>query len=319
MSALQAEDKFMRLLFFTDTHLRRTNPRYRVGSFGNDMLEKLNQVLFIALRENCDAIAFGGDFVDNPNVSLSLVNSAVDAFMGVDTLPVVAWAIGQHDIRGHNQATIMDSAASIAFRSLAHSPSTSSYVCEGIMTLHYQEPNSLQDKLAHLPRVNGSSPQVLVVHGMIVPEPVPWEHILIKDIVTDVPLVLSGDYHLGFKPIEHKGTWFANPGALARIAISGRNRIPQVAIVDTTLLPNNPIQYITLKVKAGDDVFDVESYVEMKDRSTHSHKYTQMLERLARSGQATWEAIFDELAGDEDIEPEVLEEARRLCAMVANV
>jgi len=297
----------MKALFFTDTHLRQTNPRWRIGDYAEDVLAKIEATMHMATEEGVNAVFFGGDFVDHWNVALSIVNRAVDIIQYESEAAGFAFimALGQHDVQGHNIETVWSSAASMLLRACSMWPT----IKRG--EIHYNDPDST---LVELKREKKST---VVVHAMIVPKPVPWPHILIEDIETDAQIVLSGDYHTGFPPTEHGGTWFANPGALARIAISDRDRVPQIAIIDTEKLPECPIEYVEIPHKPAEEAFDIVGYEAQKDVQAGQSEFVARLEQMAAGGHgSSWEALFEEVKESGTVDEDVLDAAYKLCKEV---
>lgn len=306
----------MRFLFFTDLHLRQSAPRWRVGDYGEDLLQKLGAVVDIAVREECEYLVFGGDFIDAWNVSLQLVNRAIDLL--VDQPFKMLFVIGQHDMVAHTPALAWGSAISLLKRALPEG----SMVLSGesfahglyFSGLNYYE--GIEEEIRR-GKLKEWGCEVIAVHTMIVPSPVPWPHILIEEIETEAKIVLSGDYHPGFSPTLHEGTWFINPGAVARVAITDAERIPQVALVDTEKLPDNPAVYLDLPHKPAEEVFDLEEYEELQSREEARGEYAEMLQRMVAGGHSSWEAMFQTAREEGIIEEEVLDEAYSRCKGIA--
>lgn len=94
----------MRFLFFTDTHIRGTNPQNRKDNFLKTLHTKMEEVLDIAKRNNVDILLHGGDIFDRPDISPSLVRDFI-LLINKHALPIYAVA-GNHDIYGQNPLTI---------------------------------------------------------------------------------------------------------------------------------------------------------------------------------------------------------------------
>ena len=61
----------MRILFFTDTHIRGTNPQNRKDNFPETLYLKMEEVFDIAKKNNVDILLHGGDIFDRPDNSPS--------------------------------------------------------------------------------------------------------------------------------------------------------------------------------------------------------------------------------------------------------
>lgn len=64
----------MRILFFTDSHIRGTTPKNRKDDFTNTLEKKFTEIVEIIDREDIDYVIHGGDLFDRPDVSISLVS-----------------------------------------------------------------------------------------------------------------------------------------------------------------------------------------------------------------------------------------------------
>ena len=94
----------MRFLFFTDTHIRGTNPQNRKDNFYNTLQLKIREVFDIARQNDVDIILHGGDIFDRPDISPSLVREFA-LLLNEYSFPIYAVA-GNHDIYGQNPLTI---------------------------------------------------------------------------------------------------------------------------------------------------------------------------------------------------------------------
>ena len=94
----------MKLLYFTDTHIRGTNPKNRLDNFYQTLKNKFHEVIEIAKYENVDYILHGGDLFDRPDPSVSIVSDFAKIFNEF-RVPIYIVS-GNHDIFGHNPSTL---------------------------------------------------------------------------------------------------------------------------------------------------------------------------------------------------------------------
>ena len=311
----------MKILFFTDLHLRRTSPRWRKDNYALALLKKLEFIVSLAKAENCDRVYFGGDFVDSPMASISLVNQAVDILEALTRNGIeFTAAFGQHDEQGNTPQGVEASVASLLYRipdnDLPPMTKGIDFLFGDTMVAHYN--NNILDILRNgqLTYDNNEYEQVtiLLIHTMLTPSPVPWPHIQIDDVVSQAKIVLSGDYHPGFPPTSSNDTWFINPGAIARTTVGDANKIPKVAIINTDKLPDNPAEYIEIECAPAHEAFDLEAAEVAKQSDDERSQYTRMLQDMAEAGgQKNWEAILDRAAKEGKVEKAVIEEARLRC------
>jgi len=316
----------MKILFFTDLHLRRTPPRWRRDNYAEALLRKLEFIVDLAKTEDCDRVYFGGDFVDSPQVSIALVNQAVDTLSELTANGIgFTAAFGQHDEQGNIPKGIEASVTSLLYRipnnNLPPIGIDIGFAFNDTMVLHYR------DILLELIHYRGDfyNPSdntaieidMMLIHTMITPKAVPWPHILISDIPTGASIVLSGDYHPGFPPIFSNDTWFINPGAIARTTVADADKLPKVAIVDTDKLPNNPAEYVEVECAPAHEAFDLEGAEAVKELDSERSQYTRMLQDMAESGgQKSWEAMLERAAREGEAGQDVIEEAKRRCESI---
>jgi exonuclease SbcD len=219
----------MRYLFMTDTHLAPSMGG-RGEQYPNDILAKMEWADELALKEGVDAILHGGDLYDRPIVPRWIEHAVARMIQH----SVYHWCIvpGTHDIGRGVPSTDGKSIGALSFhsRALLGSPDDITTISE--LSAMLVPPSGDLCWATHGER------EVIVVHQMLSPEPVPWDHILTKDIRVGAKVVLSGDLHIGFESHvypDKSETIFANPGALARTFRDKHDneRQPQVALVDT--------------------------------------------------------------------------------------
>lgn len=320
----------MRILHFTDLHLRgpRQTPRWRTGSLVDDLIDKLEAVAGMYEKAEPDLVTFGGDFVDSFSTSIQSVNLAIDAmdWLGRTEL-YCAW--GQHDLLGHSPTTWVGSSASVLARCATTTERNwGEYYVGGIGDEEYTIGIVNHHHGVHEALTDGSlgnlEAQVVVVHAMIVPESVPWEHVLISDLQTDARVVLTGDYHPGFQPVQFTNTkgeeaWVVNPGAMARQAINDRDRVPQVSIVDITE-DSIAIEYLPIPCRPAEEAFRVEEFLQLQEEQAEHGKFADMLGEVTKDGVASWEKLFERMQADPDWnwKEEIIKEAYERCQTAAN-
>jgi len=241
----------VKFLYFTDSHLRLSRPTSRIDE---DFLElefnKLREVFAIAEKESVTFILFGGDLFDRVKPEFKLVNAVVAIFKK-NIIPFYAVA-GNHDLVGYQLKTIENT----AFWNLVEA---------GLITyISEEEDNIFGLKVKGIPfssthdfnYVFEKPYDVVISHNMIVPTVVPFSHMTVQNIKSNVPLILCGHYHSSFTAKVGE-TKVINPGALLRMdAIESEiQRSPQVLIVDTLA---NKFKFVKLTcAQEGIKVFDM--------------------------------------------------------------
>lgn len=313
----------MKLLYFTDTHFRGTSPRSRTDDFPETMRKKLSEVVEIANREKVDVILHGGDLFDRPNLSPAVVQEYARIFRHFSS-PIYAIA-GNHDIYGHNPATIdrtmiglLDAFGVIR---LIRNDEKIRLEKEGISvqlsgcSFHY-DLDKRDRKLDYAVKNEvGADYCIHMVHGMLVhralPDGIP--HTMVHEVWSeDVDILLTGHYHAGFPIQEKNGKAIVNPGALARVnnQPSEMNRMPQVALIE--LGKQISIQLIPLTCALpGEEVLD-RTYIEKAAyRQERLQAFEQQIRSLVDFEEVDVMKIIDQISNERGIDKQVRQEARR--------
>lgn len=267
----------MKILYMTDTHIRGTSPRSRTDDFQQAIREKIEEVIDIAERERVDLVLHGGDLFDRPNLSPAIVREFAGLFRRFPA-PIFAVA-GNHDIYGHNPATVertmlglLDAFGAIR---LVNEGERIKWEKDDITVQISAQPfhYDLDKRKRHLdytvPNECGAEYCVHMVHGMLVdralPDSIP--HTAVHEVWSDsVDVLLTGHYHAGF-PVQHRnGKYIVNPGALARINNhrSEIKRMPQVALLELNK-EGIDVRLVPLQcAKRGEEILD-RSYIEKEE------------------------------------------------------
>jgi len=246
--------KKFRFLHFTDLHLSSRQPRNRKDDYPEAILAKL-EFLAESAAQDCNAVFFTGDFFDTTDEPQPLIESAKKIIEKSE----IPWFFipGQHELIAYNVDTL-------EWTSLGHLTARCSHCQEpkyptvaenSILTPTTPTPLSdfqykclggaTEITIAGLPagaakrlyetedwkKLNAT---ILLLHEMVTPKTVPWEHMLASEIVAPpgVRLILCGDYHGSFsaktkKDESGQSVPVVNPGAVARKSISEAKRAPK--------------------------------------------------------------------------------------------
>lgn len=218
----------MKILFFTDTHIRGTTPKNRKDNLVDTLEEKFHEILSISKNYNVDYILHGGDLFDRPDVSVSVVSKFAEVLNKFE-MPIYI-ICGNHDIYGHNPDTINRTMLglfdSIGIVNLIDENEIVFLEKGGITIQLTGQPytyNIDDNKNLNKYIVENIDPKadysIHMAHGMLLEKPfikgIPYT--LIDDIIsTKADITLSGHYHSGFGIIKSKSKYFINPGSLIR-------------------------------------------------------------------------------------------------------
>lgn len=230
----------MRFAFYTDLHLDSQTPKSRADGYGGEIMRKLDFIYRKSVEAGCSCVAFGGDFCNRSRMEdLRMMFNAAQILKqsGLKTCA----CLGQHDLIGYNPATLQDS-------SLQHIASIS-----GVLDNMWDSANSVPVPL-HLDcgvsfypmhvfqrigdfwrdySIDPARFNILLCHALLFDGASSVAGTIDVNVL-DIPfdLVCSGDLHDGYAPVKANGTWFCNPGSVARRSTKDMHRRPMFFIID---------------------------------------------------------------------------------------
>ncbi|HHV19600.1 MAG TPA: metallophosphoesterase [Thermoanaerobacterales bacterium] len=311
----------MRILFFTDTHIRGTNPQNRKDNFPETLYLKMEEVFDIAKKNNVDILLHGGDIFDRPDISPSLVRDFI-LLINKYALPIYAVA-GNHDIYGQNPLTLnrtmlglLDGADIVRLLR----PGEKLCIKENgkriqLTGQHYfygidGDNEKKSYKIKKNPDVDIA---IHIVHGMLLEKPFfeGMAYTLIDEILeTEADVTLSGHYHAGFdtKCIDKK--YFINPGSLVRInnSLNEFLRMPKVIILN--LKDEIKIEEIYLtNALSGEEVLDRSRVEAMSFREKKLSEFIQSVYSTGKYDTLDINHILEQISKHQNLKDEVILEA----------
>ncbi|SHE33981.1 metallophosphoesterase family protein [Caloramator proteoclasticus] len=309
----------MKFLFFTDTHIRGTNPRARLDDFEKTLYNKFEELLSYVRLNNIDYVLFGGDLLDRPDVSLSVMQKFIDV---LNKFPKpIYMVLGNHDIYGQNPNTVNRTIIGI-LETL------------GIVWILDDKPVELNDGKVKI-KITGSSFTydidvdsskskyitnkgecdylIHIAHGMLMEKPFIKEvpHTTIDEIIqrTEADITLCGHYHTGYGIIKIENKYIVNPGAIVRInnSIAEIKRQPSFAVIDI----NENISVYIEKLKSaprGEDILD-RSFIKIQEqREILFNNIIQTVNTYGEFEMLSINQIVEEVAKKESIPDEIKKE-----------
>ena len=319
----------MRILYFTDTHIRGTTPKNRKDDYVNTLENKFLEVLKIIEDEEIDFVIHGGDLFDRPDISVSVVSRFANILNRIK-IPIYMVS-GNHDIYGHNPQTVNRTMVglldSLGIVNIIDNLGEVILEKENIRVqltgqpyiYSIDDPNNrkyyLVDNISE-----GIDYSIHLVHGMLLDRPfikgIPFT--LIDDIkTTKADITLSGHYHSGFKKTVIDGKYFINPGSIVRITNSLREmeRQPQVALID--LDDTIDIKFLPLlTAKSGEEVLDrgeIEKNIFQRERL---FEFKQTVDNALDFEKMDINDLLIEVSTSEGVSENVKVEALRRIALV---
>lgn len=310
----------MKLLYFTDTHIRGTNPKNRLDNFYQTLKNKFHEVIEIAKYENVDYILHGGDLFDRPDPSVSIVSDFAKLFNEF-RVPIYIVS-GNHDIFGHNPSTLdrtmlgllcnlgilnlVNDRKIILEKDIKVQLTAAPYVYsmdskENIKNYIVKEKDKTCKYAIHL------------THGFLIDKPFLKEvsHTLISEIKdTCADITFGAHYHYGFPTQLIDGKYFINPGALVRISnsMAEMNRKPKVNIIE--LSDEIKVKDVYLKTaKPGNEVLDRSEMERHKFKGMKINEFKEIIDSSVSLNNTDIFSLLNSIAKMDSIGADVINEA----------
>lgn len=322
----------MRFLYFTDTHIRGTNPQNRIDTFPETLHKKITEVMDIAKKYKVDVVLHGGDIFDRPDISPSLVREFV-LLLNKSSFPIYAVA-GNHDIYGQNPLTINRTMLGLL-------DST------GIINIIEQDEIKLLDDGDMKIQLTGRSYSygmdsndktrsyvvkkdekvdfaVHMVHGMLLEKPFfkDMSYTLIEDILdTQADMTLCGHYHTGFGIKNLDGKYFVNPGSLVRInnSVNELLRMPKVVVFDIQKSGINVKEVMLKSALPGHQVLDRSRLEAMSFKERKLAEFVQSVYSTGQYNTVDVTRIIEQISQQDNLKQEVVKEALRRIGFVEEI
>mgnify|MGYP000648387614 FL=1 len=317
----------MKLLFFTDTHIKGTTPKNRKDNYYETLKRKFREIGDIAKELDVDYILHGGDWFDRPDISPSIVRefAIIIKSFGKEIFTVA----GNHDMYGQNPNTISRTMLGIfegtGIVKLLKDDEEIILEKDGISLQltgkSYNYDIDRQDYANYyiVKKRNSVDYAINIVHGMLLKKPFyeGIQYTLVDDIKdTEADITFAGHYHSGFGVIRVNDKYFINPGSIVRISksIAEIERKPKVVYVE--LKDGIEIREIELKsALPGEEVLDREELERAKDRNVRLHQFYQGISKSMEYKKIDIAGIVENIASNQDLSREVKEEALRRIAI----
>lgn len=319
----------MRLLFFTDSHIRGTSPKNRKDDYVDTLEKKFLEIVDIINNNDIDYVLHGGDLFDRPDVSIAITSQ----FSKVLKMIKVPFYIvsGNHDVYGHNPKTMNRAMIGLLselgiFNIINQNEKV--FLEKGDTKVQvtgqpyvYNIDDPINRKCYILEEVDNTVKYAIhIVHGMLLDKPfikgVPYT--LVDDIKdTKANITLAGHYHSGFDKIVIDGKYFINPGSIVRISNSLReiDRKPKVIIIDL----NDDIKISNVYLQSaldGDIILDrkeIEKNIFQRERI---YEFKQTIDSALNFEKMDINDVLIEVSKSEGLSEEVKIEALNRIAMI---
>lgn len=317
----------MKLLFFTDTHIKGTTPKNRKDNYYETLKRKFQEIGDISRELDVDYILHGGDWFDRPDISPSIVREFAIIVKGFGK--EIYTVAGNHDIYGHNPNTIGRTMLGIfegtGIVNLIKDDESVILKKDGISVQltgksYNYDIDGVNYESSYIVKKSDSVDYAInIVHGMLLKKPFyeGIQYTLLEDIkATEADITFAGHYHSGFGIIQMDGKYFVNPGSIVRVSnsLAEIERKPKVIYVE--LKEQIEIREIELKsALPGDEILDRDELERAKDRNLKLHQFYQGISKSMEYKKIDIASIIENIASDQDLSKEVKEEALRRIAI----
>ncbi len=312
----------MKLLFFTDTHIRSSNPKNRLDNFYESTLLKLEEIRNYANDNKVDFVLHGGDLFDRPDSAIK-PTSEVGKILASFNMPIYIVA-GNHDIFGYNNFTINRTMLGLLdnFSILNIIPEEGILLKKnGLRVLVLGRDYSLDldsNKDNYIVKKENLKYEadviINIVHGFLTDKPFleTVNHVLVGEILdTEADITLAGHYHSGFETKYENGKYFANPGSMVRIsnALSELKRRPKFIEINIEKDKINLKDIYLKSAKAGEEVLDRQKLKEGQFRRERLNIFSDSIDQNIDLELIDLETIIDSIYKSENFDDNIKKEA----------
>lgn len=319
----------MRLLFFTDSHIRGTSPKNRKDDYVETLEKKFLEIVDLINNNNIDYVLHGGDLFDRPDVSIA-ITSRFSRILKKINVPFYIIS-GNHDVYGHNPQTINRTIIGLLseldiFNIINENEKV--FLEKGNIKVQvtgqpyiYDIDDPINRKYYILEDIDNTVNYAIhIVHGMLLDKPfikgVPYT--LVDDIKdTKANITIAGHYHSGFDKMVIDGKYFINPGSIVRISNSLRemDRKPKVIIID--LNDGIKIDDVYLETALNGDIIldrqEIEKNIFQRERI---YEFKQTIDSALNFEKMDINDVLIEVSKSEGLSEEVKIEALKRITMI---
>ena len=241
---------------------RRPQRRIDENFFSNQLI-KVRNIVDLFIEKKVDFCIHGGDMYDIPDLpDFLLLNNVIPEFKRLKSAGIDFYInLGSHDLFGYNMESVYTTAVGSLIRyGLLKLPAET----ETIKGIKFKFINAKTKHTLDLYRDLGDA-HIVVSHNMLVPQSVPYDHILFSDLNFCKQVFLCGHYHKQFA-VRDGSNIFLNPGPVIRTSIVEAEHKPSAMVIT---VPDNivvPIKVNNYYLKHERNVFDLNSVVADKEK-----------------------------------------------------
>jgi predicted phosphodiesterase len=283
----------MKFLTFTDPHISSVNPQSRVGSYLEDILEKLTQVGQAGKKLGVDFYIMAGDLFNlkAPMRNPHSLNSTLLTLFKDFGAPIYATE-GNHDLKNDSYKTFPEQPLSVIYASGALKQLREEIVDDGSVRVQLRgfpfEENPEIDSMPKASRCADLSIAVLHLYSSLIGGKYHLSNVFKYSDIANLgdDIFVMGHFHFdqGIETIKHNGrdVTFINIGAVSRGTMADDNitRSPKIGYVQINKVDGKVVvsaRAIRLNVKNSDQVFDLVAKEREKKRMEEAENFVEKL------------------------------------------
>lgn len=268
----------IRFLYFTDTHIRATNPVSRLDDYCLSLQNKIAEINSIGNKFNVDFYVHGGDLFDRPDINVTTFRQ-FSKLLSNFKKPIF-YVPGNHDIYGYNldsiNRTLISCLDDVGILTIMFGKYPIYFSKDNISIELWAAPYTYEldtdnDRKNYKIFNKKADFGFMFAHGMLLTKDgYEFNYTKVDDILdTEADLTVCGHYHTGFNLISKNGKHFINPGSIARLSASEDDYTRQIfaLLVEISSKSELNIQKIKLEsAKPGNEILDRNKILEKKSR-----------------------------------------------------
>lgn len=263
-----------KLLVTGHWHLRDSQPVSRKDNAFETQFKKVEWVLKTANNVRVDGIVHCGDIFHKWDVSFSVLVRLAHLLKTYDRRLLII--PGSHDLNGHQEeGTAFQLMKKLqCFVALDEGGiKVNNVILYGIPLGKYEKDTFM------FKEKEKDFWHIIVTHFMLTPNPVPFEHTLLRNVSTNADLVIGSDIHFPYR--EGK---FVNPGCLVRWSIAEKDIKPIIVVVRADGFLNSDIEMVPCEKDVFEErIRDIEDARDsILNTSIESFEIDKVLEEIIK-------------------------------------
>ncbi len=319
----------MRLLYFTDSHIRNTNPINRKDDFTQTLRDKFTELSSIIKEKQVNFVLHGGDLFDRPDLPIAF---ATDFLKLIEGFSVPFYMIsGNHDMFAQNPNTVsrtilgmlneFDVIHIIDKNQPVYLSSTDSFKVCVMGTSYFYGIDKDPENYILRNKPEDAKYLLHLTHGMLLDggfiEGIDYVSIdQIKETCADI--TFGAHYHAGFKTIEQDGKYFINPGAMVRLSSGSFDyqRMPKAVLVELTEREILIEEISLTSAKKGSEVIDMDKISTYQYTKEILDNFKSLAESTVDFEQMDVNNILISISKSDNLDEEISKEAIRRIGQV---